>query len=133
MQDKPTQGRGQTATDEATNRIGGAVDEASETTDSTMQQARDKAMDTADQAKDKTAEGMASAAETIRDKVGSTGGVAGTAGTRLADGMEKTAEYLREHDTQELMSDLDQYIKDHPTQAIIGAVAIGFIIGRMLR
>jgi ElaB/YqjD/DUF883 family membrane-anchored ribosome-binding protein len=98
-----------------------------------MAQAKEKAIDTADKAVDKTAEGMESAADTVREKLGSSSGVTGTAATKLADGMEKTSGYLREHDTQEIMEDVDRYIREHPTQAIIGAVAVGFVIGRMLR
>jgi ElaB/YqjD/DUF883 family membrane-anchored ribosome-binding protein len=99
----------------------------------TVDKAKEKAMDTADQAKDKAAEGMDSAAEMVREKLGAKSGVTGTAGTKLAEGMEKTAGYLKEHDTQDMMNDLDTFVREHPTQALIGAVAIGFVLGRMLR
>ena len=136
MQDRESSAR-QQSTVAAGDRYGAGTDEMeSQTTtqpEGTMSQAREKAMDTADQAVDKAAEGMESAADTVREKLGSSSGVTGTAATKLADSMEKTSGYLREHDTQEIMEDVDRYIREHPTQAIIGAVAVGFVIGRMLR
>ena len=47
--------------------------------------------------------------------------------------MESTATYLREHDTQTMLNDIEAYVRGHPTQAVIGAVAVGFVLGRMLR
>jgi ElaB/YqjD/DUF883 family membrane-anchored ribosome-binding protein len=112
-------------------KAGTAVEDEAPSTDAAAS-TKDKAMDTADQALDKAAGGMESAADTLREKVGDSG-VTGAAGTRLADGMEKTAGYLRDHNTQEILEDLDRYVKEHPTQALIGAVAVGFVIGRMFR
>jgi ElaB/YqjD/DUF883 family membrane-anchored ribosome-binding protein len=109
---------------------------ASEVTDKVGEvatQAREKAMETADQARERTAEGAESAADTIREQVEGKGGIQEAAGTRLADGMEKTATYLREHDTQTMIEDIERYVREHPTQAVLGAVAAGFIIGRILK
>ena len=47
--------------------------------------------------------------------------------------MEKTATYLRENDTETMLSDFEKYIREHPTQAVISAVAVGFVVGRILR
>jgi ElaB/YqjD/DUF883 family membrane-anchored ribosome-binding protein len=41
--------------------------------------------------------------------------------------------YLREHDTQEMLADLRAYVKAHPTQALIGAAAFGFLAAALLR
>jgi ElaB/YqjD/DUF883 family membrane-anchored ribosome-binding protein len=112
------------------------TEKASELTDSVSEkasQARERAMETADQAREKTAEGVESAAGTLREQVEGKGGIQEAAGTRLADGMERTATYLREHDTQTMMEDIERYVREHPTQAILGAVAAGFIIGRILK
>jgi ElaB/YqjD/DUF883 family membrane-anchored ribosome-binding protein len=55
------------------------------------------------------------------------------AGNAVADRIEQSAEYLRDRDTGQVMSGVEKYIREHPMQAVLGAVAIGFFIGRRLR
>jgi ElaB/YqjD/DUF883 family membrane-anchored ribosome-binding protein len=92
-----------------------------------------KAQQQADIGKDKAAGGMESAADKIREQAGKSDGMTAQTGTKVADGMEKTAGYLREHDTTEMLDDVEKYVKDHPMQAVAGAVIGGFVIGRILR
>jgi ElaB/YqjD/DUF883 family membrane-anchored ribosome-binding protein len=120
------------------NQTGGALGTGqSEDTGSqvsrTATQVKERAQDTADQAMDTAAGGMESTAGTIRDKVEGQGGIQEKAGTAIADGMDKTAQYLREHDSQAVMQDMERYVRDHPTQAVLGALAVGFIVGRIIR
>jgi ElaB/YqjD/DUF883 family membrane-anchored ribosome-binding protein len=110
-----------------------------ESTDSTVDSVKEKARDTAEMAKDradegidKAAEGMQGAADKLRDRAEQQGGVAADAGVKVADTMERSAEYLREHDTDQIFEDLEQYVRKHPMQAIAGAVVGGFIVGRLL-
>ena len=111
----------QTSTD-AKDRIGDAA-----------ARAQKKVQETADQARDSAAGGMRSAADKLREKTTGSGGIQEAAGTRLAEGMDKTARYLREHDTQSMLSDLESYVRQHPARSIIAAVAAGLLIGRRLR
>ena len=92
-----------------------------------------KAQQQADAGKDKAAGGMESAASKLREQAAGTDGMTAQAGTKVADGMEKTAGYLREHDTTEMLDDVEKYVKDHPMQAVAGAVIGGFLVGRILR
>jgi ElaB/YqjD/DUF883 family membrane-anchored ribosome-binding protein len=92
----------------------------------------DKARRQADQGMDKAAEGLHGTAEKLRERAEEQGGVTADAGQKVADTMERTAGYLREHDTQELMDDLERYVREHPMQAVAGAVIGGFLIGRIL-
>ena len=92
-----------------------------------------KAQEKADSALDTAAGSMSHAAETLREMSEGSGGVQEQAGVKLAEGMEKTAGYLREHDTGQLWDDLEQFVREHPTQAVTGAVAVGFILGRAMR
>jgi ElaB/YqjD/DUF883 family membrane-anchored ribosome-binding protein len=55
------------------------------------------------------------------------------AGVKVADTMESAAGYLREHNTEDMVGDLEKYVKAHPTTALAGAVVAGFFIGRILR
>src|SRR5687768_3904869 len=52
---------------------------------------------------------------------------------RVANGMESTATYLRDHDLAAVGQDALNVARRHPAQSIIGALAIGFLLGRARR
>lgn len=82
---------------------------------------------------DRASERMHGAAEKVREQSHRADGMPSKAGERLAEGMDRTSEYLSEHDTKGLMSDIEDYVKQHPRQAVLGALVGGFIVARMLR
>ena len=51
----------------------------------------------------------------------------------VADGMESTASYLRRHDLSGMGKDLMDVCRRYPTQSVIAALAVGFLIGRSRR
>ena len=51
----------------------------------------------------------------------------------IADGMESTASYLREHDFEDMRDDLINICRRHPAQALLSALAAGFLLGRVIR
>jgi ElaB/YqjD/DUF883 family membrane-anchored ribosome-binding protein len=63
--------------------------------------------------------------------------VVSQAANRVSDAasqaQRKVTSYLREHDTRAILSDLQSYVKSHPTQALIGAAAVGFLAAALLR
>jgi hypothetical protein len=81
-----------------------------------------------EQGRERTAEGVERVAGRVRERAANIPG-----SERVAEGMEGTARYLREHDTTEIMNDLERYVRQHPMQAVAGAVFAGFLIGRVLR
>jgi hypothetical protein len=112
---------------------------------------KDRASDIASRAKDKAghvaetvseklghtresaAEGLHRAASTIRDS-----GVDGASKVRnltdgLASGMESTATYLHDHDFNQMGKDVMNLCRRYPTQSVIAALAVGFLIGRSRR
>jgi uncharacterized protein YjbJ (UPF0337 family) len=93
----------------------------------------DKARDQAEVRKDQAAGGMESAASQIREKVAGSDGMTAQAGTKVAEGMESAATYLRGHDTNEMWHDFESYARTHPGQTLAGAVVAGFLLGRLLR
>ncbi len=93
----------------------------------------DKAQQTADEGMNKAAEGMESAADKLRERAEHSDGMTAEAGTKVADTMEKTAGYLRENDTTAILDDVETYVREHPMQALAGAIIGGFVIGRVLR
>jgi ElaB/YqjD/DUF883 family membrane-anchored ribosome-binding protein len=91
-----------------------------------------KARQGADQGKEKAATGMHRAAGRIRERGSGTEGFAGQASTKAADGMDKAADYLKERNPDEMLKDAERYAKEHPGQAIVGAVVAGFLLGKIL-
>jgi ElaB/YqjD/DUF883 family membrane-anchored ribosome-binding protein len=105
-----------------------------------MEQARDKAaeigrksQEQVDAGIDRAAEGVDTMAEKLRERGASGTGVTAEASTKLADGMERTATYLREHDSEDILDDVERYVRDHPMQAVAGALVGGFVLARLLR
>ena len=43
------------------------------------------------------------------------------------------AQYVREHDAEEMMADLERAARRRPIAAIVSAVLVGFVAGRILR
>jgi ElaB/YqjD/DUF883 family membrane-anchored ribosome-binding protein len=93
----------------------------------------DKARERTDEGMNKAAGAMDDTAQKLRDRTEGQGGVQAKAGEKVAEGMEKTAGYLREKDTQQIMDDVEDYVREHPVQAIAGALVGGFVLARILR
>jgi ElaB/YqjD/DUF883 family membrane-anchored ribosome-binding protein len=87
----------------------------------------------ADKGMDKAAEGLGTAAEKMRSRAAEESGVRSTVQEKAADAMDKTAVYLKEHDSQELMHELEEYVKTHPLQAAAGALVAGFVLAKIVR
>jgi ElaB/YqjD/DUF883 family membrane-anchored ribosome-binding protein len=91
-----------------------------------------KAQQRAEQGKEKAATGMHRAADRIRERGSGSEGLAGQASSKAANGMDKAADYLKDHNTDEMLKDAERYAKEHPGQAIVGAVVAGFLLGKIL-
>jgi hypothetical protein len=90
------------------------------------------AADKVDENRDAAAAGLESAADTIHDKADSLPG--GKAARRVAhvtaDKLSATADYIREHDVDSMMSDLYRLVKNNPGPALLGAAVVGFLVAR---
>jgi ElaB/YqjD/DUF883 family membrane-anchored ribosome-binding protein len=95
----------------------------------------ESASETADRQRENVSSGLERAASTLHEKATTIPGgpSAASAAHRLADGMETTASYLREHDFADMRDDLINLCKRHPVQALVSAVAFGFLLGRSVR
>ena len=93
----------------------------------------DKAVKQADEATTRAGESMEDVASKLRDQARGQGGVAAEVGTKVADTMETTASYLKEHDPPEMLDALERYVREHPLQALAGAIVVGFLIARIVR
>jgi len=115
--------------DKAKDQIEPGMDKAKEQLEGGI----DKAKEQVDAGMDKAAEGLESTAERIKSMAGEGEGMPAQAGVKLAEGMEGAATYLKEHSSDEIFKDLEVFVKEHPTQALVGAIFAGFMVGRMMR
>ena len=46
---------------------------------------------------------------------------------------DRAVAWLRDLDVRKMMNDVGGYVKSHPTQALVGAVILGFVTGRLIR
>jgi nitrogenase molybdenum-iron protein alpha/beta subunit len=124
------------------NSTASRFDDLKERVSQTAAQTKDKAGQMSDSVSEKlhdqrenAAEGLDRVASALHDKAASVPG-----GPKLvkvthsiADGMESTATYLREHDFSKLGEDLMNVCRKYPTQSFIAALALGFLVGRSAR
>lgn len=85
--------------------------------------------DRAEEGKEKAAARLDRASEQIRHQA--TGPVK-PVGEKVAGTLDKTADYLHEHETDEIMDDVRAYVRRHPMQAVAGAAVGGFFFARLL-
>jgi hypothetical protein len=117
MQDK--------AMDKAAHAKDAAVEKTSEMTG--------KARESADAGVNRAAEGLEQAAVQLRERAEDGGGVQEKVGVRVADGLDKTSSYLRDHETQEIWTDVEKFVKEHPMQAAVGAAVAGYLVAKVLK
>ena len=112
--------------------------------------AANKVSDAASQIKSKAAElGHSAAAQIDSSRGAAAGGIASAAaslhghadqlpgGERVAsiahsaaDRLSSTADYIRGHDMDAMVNDIKALVKNNPGPALLGATAIGFLLGR---
>jgi hypothetical protein len=87
-----------------------------------------------DERRSTAADGFDSAASTLRDRAASLPGgqPVNRAATAAADSLETTAEYVRTHDVDSMLSDAQSLVKRNPGLALLAAAAFGFLVGRTL-
>jgi len=88
-----------------------------------------------DQQRENAAKGLGRVASAIHDTADRVPGGPNVinVGHKIADGMESTATYLREHDFSRMGKDLMTVCRKYPTQSVIAALAVGFLLGRSVR
>lgn len=90
--------------------------------------------DAFDQSRFATASGLDTVAETLHDKADAFPG-----GERVsefahatADRVSRTADYVREHDVNRMINDVETLVKNNPGPALLVAAAFGFLVARAL-
>src|SRR4051812_30177688 len=117
--------------------------------------AKDKLADVGSAARDRAgtlkhslADALESGADKLRQR-GQSGQLAGSTGsgslalesdgratevtTRVASGMEATADWLRDADLDGLRASVETQVKEHPGRTLLIAVGLGYLIGKAFR
>jgi hypothetical protein len=88
--------------------------------------------DKIDDNREAAAGGLAAAASTLHEKADALPGgekVASIAHS-AADKLSGTADYVREHDVNGMMADLERLVKANPGPSLVAAAVVGFLVAR---
>jgi len=99
-------------------------------------QARDFAADMSDTVSDATSR-VSDVASRVKDEASEYGRKAKDTATeytrKAADQFNAATDYFRGHDMKEIADDAKAWVRENPTQAIIGAAVVGFLAAALLR
>ena len=110
-----------------------------ETLSNVTSQVKDKASELGRMAADKidgnrdaAAGGLETAALKIHGSADSLPGGRTVTGVahKTADTLNSTADYIRRHDMDSMIQDLQRVVKNNPGPALLGAAVLGFLVGR---
>jgi ElaB/YqjD/DUF883 family membrane-anchored ribosome-binding protein len=123
-----------TARDKVSDVTSTARDKVSSATD-TARGAMGSATETVNQQRDTVAGSLDTVATTLRDNAETIPG--GERTTQIAqtaaEKIETASGYLREHEVSDMMSDVEGFVRTHPTESLVIALAAGFLLGRTIR
>ena len=112
--------------------IGERISEAASQAKDKMAELGRSTADRIDQNRESAATGLESAAATLHEKADSLPG--GEKVTNLAhtaaDKISSTAEYVKRHDVNGMMADVEHVVKNNPGPSLLAAAVVGFLVGR---
>jgi len=116
----------------AASRVSDKISDAASAAKTAVSDFGRNAATTADESRGAAARGLQAAASTLRHNAESLPGgenVTGLANS-AADTLTSTADYVRDHDVNSMMVDLERVVKNNPGPSLLAAAAIGFLVGR---
>lgn len=104
-----------------------------------LDSAKQKAADATNAASEKANDAMTAAgsqmstlAQTVREKA-PVEGRAGEIASNAADALDRGGRYLQQADPQMIRSDLEQMIRQHPVEAMLVGLGVGYLLARATR
>ena len=90
------------------------------------------AADKIDENRDAAASGLEKAASTLHENAESLPGgeKVSSLAHAAAEKLSSTAGYVREHNVNRMMADVETLVKNNPGPSLLAAVVIGFLVGR---
>ena len=123
----------QSKADELSSR---AEDKAGEVGDKVQGKASelgDAAQQKTDAGMDKAASGLGSAADALREQGNQQGGTVGGFATTVADKLDGASGYLRDKDSDQIVTDLEELVRRKPMESLLAAAGIGLLLSRIVR
>jgi len=120
--------------DKAQAKASDVSDKASEVSGKAQEKAgevSDKAQDKADQGIDKAATSLGQAAGMLRQQGEQRGGTVASAATMTAGKLEGASQYLKDKDTDQLLSDLESLVRQKPVESLLVAAGAGFLLSKL--
>ncbi len=94
-------------------------------------QVKEQATQQVDTGLDKAAGGLDKLADTVRQQA--EGGKVPGQATMVAEKLDSAASYLRDKDTDQLMTDLEALVRRKPVESMAAAIGVGFLLSKALR
>jgi hypothetical protein len=123
------------AMQQARGYAGDAVDQARGMAGQLAQDVREVAESLIDEQKERAAGHVTGVAEALRktaEGLGEHNEVVGRYAEQAADQVERFAESIRDRNLGDLIADVDDFARRQPTMFLVGAVALGFVVGRFM-
>ena len=99
-------------------------------TNSTMGQ---QAVDFVNESRASVAGGIGEVADSLDQAASSLGNGAANLADKAKETLDSAADYVREYDVNAIVSSAKRYAKTNPIAMMLGALAVGFVAGQMLR
>jgi ElaB/YqjD/DUF883 family membrane-anchored ribosome-binding protein len=87
----------------------------------------------ADEGLDKASEGLSTAADKLREQGEQQDGQVGNVAATAADKLDSASGYLRERDTNQIVTDLENLVRRRPMESLVAAAGIGLLLSRIIR
>jgi ElaB/YqjD/DUF883 family membrane-anchored ribosome-binding protein len=114
--------------DDARHKTTEAIDSAKQKTAEVTSAAADKASDAMTTAGDQ----ISNLAQTVREKAPAEGR-AGEIATNAAEALERGGRYLQQADPTMVRGDLERVIREHPIEAMLVGLGVGYLLARSMR
>lgn len=116
-------------TDQMAGKAKGMMDDGKQKADEMSGMAQDRA----DEGMDKAADAMGKGADMLREQGNQQGGTIGSVAGTAADAMDSAGSYLHDANTGEMMDQVEAYIRKNPTQSLLIAAGVGFVLAKAFK
>ena len=92
-----------------------------------------QAKEAAEAGRERAGAGLSTAGEKIQERAGAMGGPTAKIGAKVGETLASAGQYMQDKDTGEIYKDVETYVKEHPVQAVVGAVIAGIVVGKLIK
>jgi uncharacterized protein YjbJ (UPF0337 family) len=137
QEEREEAGQAQQVADQAREKVGEAADQAREKAQGMASQAQERIREQVDQRSTEAGERVGGTAQDIRSVAGElrNQGKEGPAkvAEQAAERIDRAGNYLRDSDSDRILSDVEDFGRSNPWAVLAGAVVVGFAAARFLK